>query len=73
MQADAPLFFAHLFLLLILGISNVMYLAYVMLPNEVKVKVTSQGKLPLSHLLLDSAIKAMILTGLKSASLILIG
>jgi hypothetical protein len=41
-----------------------------MLPNKQKIQVTSQGILPLSPLLSTRATKAMILPGLKSASLI---
>ena len=44
-----------------------------MLPNKEKIQVTSQGILPLLSLLSTRATKAMILPGLKSASLISIG
>ena len=44
----------------------------VLLPNKDTIDVTSQGQLPLSPLLSSRAKKAMILLGLKSASLILI-
>ena len=45
----------------------------VLLPNEDTVDVTSQGQLPLSPLFSSRAKKAIILPGLKSASLISIG
>ena len=45
----------------------------VLLPNKDTIDVTSQGQLPLSTLLSSRAKKAMILPGIKSASLISIG